>query len=185
MVTTPSPIFKMKPADLVQHPTGGIVFGVIPPISAMKLNLAEGKVYVKVGQHFKGKGGQASGHGILHIWHGKKVFLRKRGINSPDHLAAFIASLMALGTGIYHDANHPLAAKRRITLLRTIDGTLTLEPREGDRVLGFHYSVVTWTPQPTPRGTKVGEIMIDWAKEKATLAGSPSDVTEAVVAAIL
>jgi hypothetical protein len=29
------------------------------------------------------------------------------------------------------------------------------------------------------------EIMIDWAKKKATLEGSPSDVTEAVVAAIL
>ncbi len=185
MVTTPSPIFKMKPADLVEHPTGGIVFGVIPPISAMSLNLAEGRVYVKVGQHHQGKGGRASGHGLLHIWHGKKAFLRKRGIKSPDQLAAFIASLMARGTEIYHDANHPLAAKKRITLLRTVDGTLTLEPREGDRVLGFHYSVVTWTPQPTPRGTKVGEIMIDWAKEKATLEGSPSDINEAVVAAIL
>ncbi|MDZ3993864.1 hypothetical protein [Pseudomonas sp. Teo4] len=52
MVTTPSPIFKMKPADLVDHPTGGSVFGVIPPITAMNINLAEGKVYVKVGQHF-------------------------------------------------------------------------------------------------------------------------------------
>lgn len=78
-----------------------------------------------------------------------------------------------------------LQLQKRITLLRTVDGTLTLEPREGDRVLGFHYSVVTWTPQPTARGTKVGEIMIDWAKEKATLSGSPLDVTEAVVAAIL
>ena len=158
---------------------------MIPPISAMNFNLAEGRVYVKVGQHFQGKGGHASGHGILHIWHGKKAFLRKRGINSPDHLAAFIASLMALGTEIYHNANHPSTAKKRITLLRTVDGTLTLEPREGDRVLGFHYSVVTWTPQPTPRGTKVGQITIDWAKEKATLSESPSDVNEAVVAAIL
>ncbi|CAK17335.1 hypothetical protein PSEEN4665 [Pseudomonas entomophila L48] len=57
---------------------------------------------------------------------------------------------MAKGTEIYHDANHPLASKKRITLLQTLDGTLTLEPREGDRVLGFHDSVVTWTPQPTP-----------------------------------
>ncbi|WP_205300426.1 hypothetical protein [Pantoea sp. Ap-967] len=111
MVTTPSLIFKMKPADLVEHPTGGIVFGVIPPISAMNLNLAEAKVYVKVGQHFQGKGGHASGHGILHIWHGKKAFLRKREISSPDQLAAFIASLMVLGTEIYHDANHPSASK--------------------------------------------------------------------------
>lgn len=79
MVTTPSPIFKMKPADLVEHPTGGIVFGVIPPISAMSLNLAEGRVYVKVGQRYQGKGGRASGHGLLHIRHGKKAFLRKGG----------------------------------------------------------------------------------------------------------
>ncbi|ENB9665325.1 hypothetical protein [Pseudomonas putida] len=48
---------------------------------------------------------------------------------------------MALGTENYHDASHPAAPKKRITLLRTVDGTLTLEPREGDRVLGFHYSV--------------------------------------------
>lgn len=39
--------------------------------------------------------------------------------------------------------------------------------------------------RPTRQGTKVSEIMIDWAKEKATLVGSPSDVNEAVVAAIL
>lgn len=88
----------MKPADLVEHPTGGIAFGVIPPISAMSLNLAEARVYVKVGQHHQGKGGRASGHGLLHIWHGKKAFLRKRGIKSPDQLAVFIASLMARGT---------------------------------------------------------------------------------------
>ncbi|MNE78978.1 hypothetical protein D3C76_657510 [compost metagenome] len=69
-------------------------------------------------------------------------------------------------------------------LLKTIDETLTLEP-DGKRVPGLHYSVVTWTPQPTPRRTKVGEITIDWAKEKATLLGAPSDATEAVVAAIL
>ena len=73
----------------------------------------------------------------------------------------------------------------RAFMFRTVDGTLTLEPREGDRVLGFHYSVVTWTPQPNPRGTKVGEITIDWAKEKAPLSEPPSDVNEAVVAAIL
>lgn len=155
MVTNPSPIFKMKPADLVEHPTGGIVFGVIPPISAMSLNLVEGRLYVKVGQHHQGKGGRASGHGLLHIWHGKKAFLRKRGIKSPDQLAAFIASFMARGTEIYHDANHPIAAKKRITLLRTLDGTLTLEPRKGDRVLGFHDSVVTWTPQPTHEEPKL------------------------------
>ncbi|WP_177334293.1 hypothetical protein [Pseudomonas sp. NBRC 111124] len=100
-------------------------------------------------------------------------------------MAAFIAYLMTLGTAIYQDPNHPSAAKKRITLLPTVDGTLTLEPREGDRVLGFHYSEVTLTPQPTPRGIKVGEITIDWAKEKATLSESPSDVNEAVVAAIL
>ncbi|MFJ4068574.1 hypothetical protein ACIPW4_25250 [Pseudomonas sp. NPDC089996] len=95
--------------------------------------------------------------------------MMKRGISSPDHLAAFSASLMAQGTEIYHDARHPSAAKKRITLLRPVDDTLTLEPREGDRVLGFHYSVVNWTPQPTPRGTKVSEILIDWAKEKSVL----------------
>lgn len=43
------------------------------------------------------------------------------------------------------------------------DGTLTLERREGDRALGFHYSVESWTRQPTSRATKVGEIKIDWA----------------------
>lgn len=80
MVTTPSQIFKMKPAELVEHPTGGTVFGVIPPISAMNLNLAEGRVYVKVGLHFQAKGGHASGHGILHIWHGKKRFSASGGL---------------------------------------------------------------------------------------------------------
>ena len=163
MVTTPSPIFKMKPADLVEHPIGGTAFGVIPPISAMNLNLSEGRVYVKVGQHFRGRAAMPAVTASCTSGMAKKRF-SAAGINSPDHLAAFIASLMALGTKIYHDANHPSAAKKRITLLRTVDGTLTLEPREGDRVLGFHYSVVTWTPQPTPRGTKVGEITIDWAK---------------------
>jgi len=67
-------------------------------------------------------------------------------------------------------------------LLKTVDETLTLEP-DRERVPGFHYSVVTWTPQPTPRGT--GVITTDWPKEKTTLSRSPSDVTQAVVAAIL
>jgi hypothetical protein len=66
----------------------------------------------------------------------------------------------------------------------------SLRPARPEPPHGFHDSVVTWTPQlnstqPNPRGTKVGEIMVDWAKEKAPLVGSPSDVNEAVVAAIL
>ena len=79
MVTTPSTIFKMKPADLVEHPTGGIVFGMIPSISAMNLNLAEGRVYVKVGQHHQGKGGRAIGHwDLAHLARQESVSTQKR-----------------------------------------------------------------------------------------------------------
>ena len=149
-----------KPNHLVEHPSGGAVFGVIPAIRRFGFN--EGLIYLRSGEHRMGHGKLPVGFGVRHIWEGKEQELKKRGCIAIEHVPQFVASLILLGTQIYHDPAHPRADMKRITLLRTSDGTLVLEPRLGDRHLGFHYSVVTWTPRSDARGIQVGEIERIW-----------------------
>lgn len=151
-----SGILKLSKNQVVEHPDGGFVFGVIPAIN--RLDAVEALIYLKVGMHIVRKGQKPSGYGIKHIWDGKKKELRSRGCTKVDDVPRFVSDLIVLGTEIYHDEKHARANMKRITLLRTQDGTLLLEPLEGDRHLGFHYSVVTWTPQTKPRGIQVGTI---------------------------
>ena len=148
-------ILKLKPNHLVQHPNGAEVFGVIPEIA--RLGAAEALIYLKAGMHRVRQGQPAVGYGVKHIWEGKKPELRKRGCTKADDVSLFVANLIVLGAELYHDSAHPRAAMNRITILRTQDGTLLLEPLT-DRNLGFHYSVVTWTPQTQPKGIQVGTI---------------------------
>jgi hypothetical protein len=154
-------ILKLKPNQLVEHPNGGQVFGVIPAI--VRLGAVEGLIYLKAGMHRVRPGQQAAGYGVQHIWEGKKKELRSRGCTTPEDVPLFVADLIVLGAEIYHDPDHDRAAMNRITILRTQDGTLLLEPLKGDRNLGFHYSVVTWTPRSTPKGIQVGTIAKNWA----------------------
>lgn len=149
-------ILKLKPNQLVEHPNGGQVFGVIPAI--VRLGAVEALIYLKAGMHRAVSGRAPAGYGVKHIWEGKKKELRSRGCTTPDDVPRFVADLIVLGTEIYHDEAHPRADMKRITLLRTQDGTLLLEPLKADRNLGFHYSVVTWTPQTQPKGIQVGTI---------------------------
>lgn len=149
-------ILKLKPNHLVEHPNGGEVFGVIPAI--VRLGAIEALIYLKAGMHNARPGKKPSGYGVKHIWEGKKKELRARGCTKADDVPRFVSELIVLGTEIYHDEAHPRADMKRITLLRTQDGTLLLEPLKGDRNLGFHYSVVTWTPQTQPKGIQVGTI---------------------------
>lgn len=149
-------ILKLKPNHLIEHPDGGFVFGVIPAID--RLDAAEALIYLKAGMHRMSAGRAPVGYGVQHIWEGKKKELRGRGCTKADDIPTFVSELIVLGTEIYHDENHPRAEMKRITLLRTQDGTLLLEPLKGDRHLGFHYSVVTWTPQSRPKGIQVGTI---------------------------
>lgn len=162
-------IYEQKPNQLVEHPSGGSWFGIIPAITTLGLDLPEGFIYLKVGEHIVRKGQEASGFGAKHIWEGKKKELRHKNCKSLEDVSIFVAGLILKGTAIYHDQEHSKANKKRITLLRTLNGTLVLEPRSGDRNLGFHYSVITWTPRPQPKGTQVGTIAVDWEKEKVTL----------------
>lgn len=148
-------ILKLKPNQLVGHPNGGEVFGVIPEI--VRLGAAEASIYLKAGMHHVRPGKKPSGYGVKHIWEGKKKELRARGCAKADDVPLFVANLIVLGAELYHDSAHARAAMNRITILRTQDGTLLLEPLT-DRNLGFHYSVVTWTPQTQPRGIQVGII---------------------------
>ena len=154
-------ILKLKQNHLIEHPNGGEVFGVIPEI--VRLGAAEASIYLKAGMHRLRKGQPAVGYGVQHIWAGKKKELRNRGCNTPEDLPQFVADLIVLGAEIYYDEAHDRAAMNRITILRTQDGTLLLEPMSGDRNLGFHYSVVTWTPRSTPKGIQVGAITKSWA----------------------
>lgn len=137
------------------------MFGVIPAI--VRLGAVEGLIYLKAGMHRVRPGQQAAGYGVQHIWEGKKKELRSRGCTTPEDVPLFVADLIVLGAEIYHDPDHDRAAMNRITILRTQDGTLLLEPLKGDRNLGFHYSVVTWTPRSTPKGIQVGTIAKNWA----------------------
>lgn len=154
-------ILKLKPNQLVGHPDGGEVFGVIPAID--RLSAAEALIYLKAGMHRVRQGQPAAGYGVQHIWGGKKKELRSRGCTKADDVPRFVADLIVLGAEIYHDPAHDRADMKRITILRTLDGTLLLEPLKGDRNLGFHYSVVTWTPRSTPKGIQVGTIDKKWA----------------------
>lgn len=154
-------ILKLKPNQLIEHPNGGQVFGVIPAI--VRLGAAEALIYLKAGMHRVRPGQPAAGYGVQHIWEGKKKELRSRGCVTPEDVTLFVANLIVLGAEIYHDPAHDRAAMNRITILRTQDGTLLLEPLKGDRNLGFHYSVVTWTPRSTPKGIQVGTIAKNWA----------------------
>lgn len=149
-------ILNLGQNQLAEHPDGGPVFGVIPAID--RFSLAEAVIYLKGGLHRTSKYRPAVGYGVQHIWEGKKKELRKRGCNKADDVPLFIANLIVLGAEIYHDPTHDRADMKRITILRTTEGTLVLEPVEGDRLLAFHYSVVTWTPRSTPRGIQVGVI---------------------------
>lgn len=149
-------ILKLKPNQVIEHPDGGLVFGVIPAID--RLGAAEALIYLKAGMHRVTPGKPPAGYGVKHIWEGKKKELRGRGCTKADDVPRFVSELIVLGTEIYHDETHPRANMKRITLLRTQDGTLLLEPKEGDRHLGFHYSVVTWTPQSQAKGIQVGTI---------------------------
>lgn len=148
-------ILKLKPNQLIEHPNGGHVFGVIPEI--VRLGAAEASVYLKANLHRMRPGQPAAGYGVKHIWEGKKKELRSRGCTKADDVPLFVANLIVLGAELYHDSAHPRAAMNRITILRTQDGTLLLEPLM-DRNLGFHYSVVTWTPRTKPMGIQVGTI---------------------------
>jgi len=154
-------ILTLGKNHLVGHPNGGEVFGVIPAI--VRLGAAEASIYLKGGMHRVPPGRPAVGYGVKHIWEGKKRELRSRGCSTPDDVPQFVADLIVLGAEIYHDPAHGRAAMNRITILRTQDGTLLLEPLPGDRNLGFHYSVVTWTPRSTARGIQVGTITKKWA----------------------
>lgn len=149
-------ILKLGQNHLAEHPDGGSVFGVIPAID--RLSLAEAVIYLKGGFHRQPKNRPASGYGVQHIWEGKKKELRKRGCSKADDIPLFIANLIVLGAEVYHDPKHDRADMKRITILRTEEGTLILEPVEDDRLLAFHYSIVTWTPRSTPRGIQVGVI---------------------------
>lgn len=148
-----------KANRLIEHPAGGLVFGIVPPIPRLALGL--GHIYLRAGMHRVQRGQAAVGYGVRHIWEGKKRELRKRGIAQDEDVPRFISCLVRCGTEIYHDPDHPRASMKRITLLRTTDGTLLLEPRHGDRHLGFHYQVITWTPRSLPRGIKVGVIELE------------------------
>ncbi|AVB23595.1 hypothetical protein BKM03_31800 (plasmid) [Pseudomonas avellanae] len=149
-------ILKLKPNQVIEHPNGGVIFGVIPAID--RLDAIEALIYLKAGMHRVMAGRPAAGYGVKHIWEGKKKELRNRGCTKVDDVPRFVSDLIVLGTEIYHDEAHPRADMKRITLLRTQDGTLLLEPLAGDRYLGFHYSVVTWTPRTQPKGIQVGTI---------------------------
>lgn len=149
-------ILKLKQNQVIEHPDGGLVFGVIPAIE--RLGAVEALIYLKAGMHYAPPGKKPAGFGAKHIWEGKKKQLRGRGCMKADDVPRFVADLIVLGTEIYHDEAHARADMKRITLLRTQDGTLLLEPLKGDRHLGFHYSVVTWTPQIQPKGIQVGTI---------------------------
>lgn len=149
-------ILKLKPNQVIEHPDGGLVFGVIPAID--RLGAAEAMIYLKAGMHRVRPGQPAAGYGVEHIWEGKKKELRNRGCSKADDVPRFVADLIVLGAELYYDPAHDRAAMNRITILRTQDGTLLLEPLKGDRNLGFHYSVVTWTPRSTPKGVQVGII---------------------------
>lgn len=153
-------ILKLKQNQLVEHPDGGQTFGVIPAIE--RLDATEALIYLKAGFHRALPGRAPIGYGVKHIWEGKKKELRNRGCTKPDDLPRFIANLIVLGAEIYHDPTHDRADMKRITILRTEDGTLLLEPLAGDRNLGFHYSVVTWTPRSMPKGIRVGIISKSW-----------------------
>lgn len=154
-------ILKFKQNQVIEHPNGGLVFGVIPTIE--RLGAVEALIYLKAGMHYAPPGRKPAGFGVKHIWEGKKKQLRGRGCTKADDVPRFVAELIVLGTEIYHDEAHARADMKRITLLRTLDGTLLLEPLKGDRYLGFHYSVVTWTPQSQPKGIQVGTIDKNWA----------------------
>jgi len=134
-------ILKLKQNQVIEHPDGGLVFGVIPAIE--RLGAVEALIYLKAGMHYAPPGKKPAGFGAKHIWEGKKKQLRGRGCMKADDVPRFVADLIVLGTEIYHDEAHARADMKRITLLRTQDGTLLLEPLKGDRHLGFHYSVVT------------------------------------------
>ncbi|WPP02523.1 hypothetical protein SFA35_26130 (plasmid) [Pseudomonas sp. HR96] len=149
-------ILKLGQNQLATHPDGGTVFGVIPAID--RFNSAEAVIYLKGGFHRQAPNRPAAGYGIQHIWEGKKKELRKRGCHKADDIPQFIANLIVLGAEIYHDPNHDRASMKRITILRTSEGTLVLEPVEGDRTLKFHYSIVTWTSTSKARGIQVGVI---------------------------
>jgi hypothetical protein len=159
-----SVIFTFKPNRLIDHPTGGNIFGIIPEIQ--RLGLGQANIYLRAGVHRMAVGQPPSGFGVRHIWEGKQQELKKRGCSSADDVPVFVSQLIVIGTEIYHDPAHPRADMKRITLLRTTDGTLLLEPRSGDRNLGFHYQVITWTPRPHPKGIQVGQIDVDWAQQK-------------------
>lgn len=144
-----------KKNHLIDHPAGGQVFGVIPAIASLQLE--EAFVYLRMGEHRALRGSAPSGFGVRHIWEGKQRELVRHGCLCIDDVPAFIASLFVLGAELYHDRGHAMAHKKRVTLLRTLEGTLVLEPIH-DRQLGGLYSVVTWTPRRTPRGVLVGTI---------------------------
>lgn len=149
-------ILTLKTNQLIEHPQGGHEFGTIPSIA--RLGFGEASIYLRAGMHRVRPGGAPAGFGVKHIWEGKKRELRQRGCTTPDDVPQFIANLIVLGAEIYHDPAHSRADMKRITVLRTQEGTLTLEPMPADRNLGFYYSIVTWTPRNTPRGIKVGTI---------------------------
>lgn len=157
-----SEILKHKTNKLIVHPAGGLVFGIVPPIQ--RLALEQGNIYLRAGMHRVHRGQSAVGFGVRHIWEGKKQELKKRGVLVADDIPGFITTLVRRGTEVYHDPDHPRASMKRITLLRTRDGTLLLEPRRADRHLGFHYQVITWTPRALPKGIKVGVIEFEPAQ---------------------
>lgn len=136
--------------DLIQHPKGGVSFGIIPEIS--QHSIQEGRILLRKGDHWERRG-KAQGFGVVHIWTAHEYDLRKLGYLTIEDVALYVAHVTQPGTPIYCDI-HDTSDNRRLTVLRSHYGLLALEPRS-DRS-GFGYYVVTAYPKRQATGVCVG-----------------------------